>query len=56
MKGFVELNYSETMVIYGGKDTAVAKTVELLGFAIGWLVRSFMHIFYPPAHIQRFIL
>lgn len=39
MKGFIELSVHEQVAIEGGKDSSAAKTIELIGYLIGSLVR-----------------
>ena len=40
MKGFVEVSKSESSYVVGGKDSEVARVVELIGYGIGALVRA----------------
>ncbi|MBR4437763.1 MAG: hypothetical protein IKZ50_00210 [Bacteroidales bacterium] len=40
MKGFVEISRSECSYVAGGKDSEVARVVELIGYGIGALVRA----------------
>lgn len=40
MKGYVELSSIESLTIVGGKDSSVAKTIELIGYFIGTVVRG----------------
>lgn len=40
MKGFVQLNRKECVGIVGGKDPAMAKLIEVVGYLFGMLVRT----------------
>lgn len=40
MKGFVEISGRECSYVVGGKDSEVARVVELIGYGIGALVRA----------------
>ncbi len=44
MRGFYELRIDERVAIYGGKDANVSKTVELIGYLIGRLVKSIIDV------------
>jgi|GEM_PF-1756162 hypothetical protein len=39
MKGFTQITAEEQFMVIGGKDSDVAKFVELLGYSIGMIVR-----------------
>ena len=39
MKGFAELTEQEQMRVIGGKDSDVARFMELLGYGIGMIVK-----------------
>ncbi len=40
MKGFVEISINEQIAVCGGKDAEAARFLELLGYAIGSIVRA----------------
>lgn len=44
MKGFIEISASEQIMVLGGKDTDIAKFMELLGYSIGLLVKMIKDI------------
>ena len=44
MKGFAELTEQEQMRIIGGKDSDVARFMELLGYGIGMIVKMIKDI------------
>ncbi|MBO7562020.1 MAG: hypothetical protein J6X91_04340 [Bacteroidales bacterium] len=44
MKGFIEISASEKIMVLGGKDSDIAKFMELLGYGIGMIVKMIKDI------------
>ena len=54
MKGFVEIAEADQILVFGGKDSDVARFMEALGYGIGALVRAIKLLLQNRQNVTEF--